>query len=41
MIIALAVMIIGAAAVFNIYREVQRQEILKETSVTLGDWNCL
>ncbi len=38
MVMALAVLVIGAAAVFNFYGEFQRQEILRETSVTLGDW---
>ena len=35
---ALAVLVIGAAPVFKFYEEIQRQETLKETSVTLGDW---
>jgi hypothetical protein len=34
----LGVLVIGAAAASYYYGEFQRQEILKETSVTLGDW---
>jgi hypothetical protein len=37
-IIAGTFLILGVAAVFNFYGEYQRQEILKETSITLGDW---
>jgi len=33
-----AVLIMGVAVTFNFYGEFQRQEILKETSITLGDW---
>ena len=35
---ALAILIVGMAVAFYFYGEFQRQEILKETSVTLGDW---
>jgi len=35
---AAAILIIGVTAAINFYGEFQRQEILKETSVTLGDW---
>ena len=35
---ALVILIVGVAAAFNFYGEFQHQEILKETSVTLGDW---
>jgi len=38
LVIAVAILIIGVAAAFNFYREFQRQAVLKETSVTLGDW---
>jgi CheY-like chemotaxis protein len=38
MVMALAMFIIGVAVGLNFYGEFQRQEILKETSVTLGDW---
>ena len=31
-------LVIGAAAASYYYGEFQRQEILKETSITLGDW---
>lgn len=34
----LAILIIGSVAAFKFYGEFQRQEILKQTSVTLGDW---
>lgn len=34
----LAVLVVSVAAAFNFYGEFQRQEILKETSITLGDW---
>ena len=34
----LAILVVGIAAAFSFYGEFQRQEILKETSVTLGDW---
>jgi CheY-like chemotaxis protein len=33
-----AFLIMGVAVAFNFYGEFQRQEILKETSITLGDW---
>ena len=33
-----AIFIIGVAAALNLYGEFQRQEVLKETSITLGDW---
>ena len=33
-----ALLIVCVAAAYNFYGEFQRQEILKETSVTLGDW---
>ena len=36
--IALVILIISAVAAFKLYGEFQRQEILKETSITLGDW---
>ena len=35
---AAMLLIIGSVAAYNYYGEFQRQEILKETSVTLGDW---
>ncbi len=35
---AFVILLVGAAAAYNFYGEFQRQEILKETSVTLGDW---
>jgi CheY-like chemotaxis protein len=38
MVMAISILIIGVIAAFNFYGEMQRQEILKETSVTLGDW---
>ena len=38
MVMALALFIIGVAVGLYFYGEFQRQEILKETSVTLGDW---
>ncbi len=38
MVTMAAILILGAAAAFNYYGEFQRQEILKETSITLGDW---
>jgi CheY-like chemotaxis protein len=34
----LGILVVGAAAASYYYGEFQRQEILKETSVTLGDW---
>lgn len=36
--IALVVLVVGVVAAFDFYREFQRREILKETSITLGDW---
>lgn len=36
--IALVILVVGVVAAFDFYREFQRREILKETSITLGDW---
>ena len=38
MVTALGILVFGIASSFYFYGEFQRQEILKETSVTLGDW---
>ena len=37
-VVVLALLVVGGAAGFNYYRELQRQERLKATSITLGDW---
>lgn len=36
--VALVILVVGVVAAFDFYREFQRREILKETSITLGDW---
>ncbi len=37
-VVILAVLVAGGATGFNYFRELQRQEHLKATSITLGDW---